>query len=193
MASANDSTTDGDQQVPDEEEAPKVKDIQSRYLRCPSPRWCIFLTSRTQHLHLQIRRLYQFYRMAPQRQMFLPSVLFQTWCPPGGGRPLSLEQVSLWMIKNFKRHITQMAAALTCTNDTHPPWSALFDHLYFFPFPAFRWCPIGFRPSLTASPWSQGQMRRVYLWTPFIYLQLLLQNRSSVRVGPFCFRQEIHK
>ncbi|KAF7689640.1 hypothetical protein HF521_012993 [Silurus meridionalis] len=32
MASANDPTTDGDQKVPDEDEAPKVKDIQSHYL-----------------------------------------------------------------------------------------------------------------------------------------------------------------
>lgn len=39
MASANDNTTDGDQKVPEEEdEAPKVKDVQSHYLRCPSPR-----------------------------------------------------------------------------------------------------------------------------------------------------------
>ncbi|XP_053333180.1 serine/threonine/tyrosine-interacting-like protein 2 [Clarias gariepinus] len=37
MASANDNTTDGDQKVPDEDEAPKVKDIQSHYLRSPSP------------------------------------------------------------------------------------------------------------------------------------------------------------
>ncbi|XP_026787463.3 serine/threonine/tyrosine-interacting-like protein 2 [Pangasianodon hypophthalmus] len=37
MASANDNTPDGDQKVPDEDEAPKVKDIQSHYLRCPSP------------------------------------------------------------------------------------------------------------------------------------------------------------
>ncbi|XP_060716864.1 serine/threonine/tyrosine-interacting-like protein 2 [Tachysurus vachellii] len=37
MASANDNKTDEDQKVPDEDEAPKVKDIQSHYLRCPSP------------------------------------------------------------------------------------------------------------------------------------------------------------
>ncbi|XP_017312800.1 serine/threonine/tyrosine-interacting-like protein 2 [Ictalurus punctatus] len=37
MASANDNSTDGDQKVPDEDEAPKVKDIQSHYLRSPSP------------------------------------------------------------------------------------------------------------------------------------------------------------
>ncbi|KAK3529879.1 hypothetical protein QTP86_007282 [Hemibagrus guttatus] len=37
MASANDNTTDEDQKVPDEDEAPKVKEIQSHYLRSPSP------------------------------------------------------------------------------------------------------------------------------------------------------------
>ncbi|KAI5090119.1 inactive dual specificity phosphatase 27, partial [Silurus meridionalis] len=42
MASANDPTTDGDQKVPDEDEAPKVKDIQSHYLRCPSPSLFLF-------------------------------------------------------------------------------------------------------------------------------------------------------
>ncbi|TSK17784.1 Inactive dual specificity phosphatase 27 [Bagarius yarrelli] len=37
MASANDNATDEDQKVPDEDEACKVKDIQSHYLRSPSP------------------------------------------------------------------------------------------------------------------------------------------------------------
>ncbi|XP_030634845.1 serine/threonine/tyrosine-interacting-like protein 2 [Chanos chanos] len=37
MASPTDNNTEGDQQVPDEDEASAVKNIQSHYLRCPSP------------------------------------------------------------------------------------------------------------------------------------------------------------
>ncbi|XP_062865739.1 serine/threonine/tyrosine-interacting-like protein 2 [Trichomycterus rosablanca] len=37
MASASDTSTEEDQKVPDETEASSVKDVQSHYLRCPSP------------------------------------------------------------------------------------------------------------------------------------------------------------